>query len=217
LPGWDDVCGGGLWWSHDRTYKNAITTELFLLAAARLARHCPDQGYDEWADRAATWFDHSGLINVDGLVNDGLDRCANNGGPTWTYNQGVLLGGLAERWRATEEPRLLDRAHTVARATISRLVDADGILREPCEVTGTCDRDQLIFKGIFAAGLARLWSVDPDPAYVTFLVGNADSVWQRARDRRDGLALSWRGPAGPVTAASHASGTLLLGAALAVQ
>ncbi len=45
LPAWDGICGGGVWWSHERTYKNAITNELFLLAAARLANRVPGQGY----------------------------------------------------------------------------------------------------------------------------------------------------------------------------
>ena len=36
------------------------------------------------------------MINENLLVNDGLDprTCTNNGAETWTYNQGVVLGGL---------------------------------------------------------------------------------------------------------------------------
>ncbi len=211
VAGWDGVCGGGVWWSHERTYKNAITTELFLLAAARLHRHCPEGEYLDWAGRAWAWFDASGMINPDGLVNDGLDRCVNNGGTTWTYTQGVLLDALAELWRATGEVALLDRARVIADAATSRLAGDDGILREPGEPA--CDRDQLIFKGIFAAGLARLHRADPAarPGYAAFLRANADSVWHRARDRRDGIGLVWAGPPVRVGPATHASGTLLLG------
>src|SRR5206468_9626368 len=37
-----------------------------------------------------------GFIGPAGLVNDGITRdCQNNSATTWTYNQGVILGGLA--------------------------------------------------------------------------------------------------------------------------
>ncbi len=45
---WDDVFGGGLWWTDDhshgilgRGYKNAITNELFLYASASLCSPPP--------------------------------------------------------------------------------------------------------------------------------------------------------------------------------
>jgi len=55
--GWDDVCGGGIWWSKDRTYKNAIANELFLSVAARLANRVrdPDQQAQDLAWAEAEW------------------------------------------------------------------------------------------------------------------------------------------------------------------
>jgi predicted alpha-1,6-mannanase (GH76 family) len=211
--GWDATCRGGLWWRKDGTYKNAITNELFLLAAARLHRLTGGTGeYLEWATRTWRWFDASGMINEAGLVNDGLDdSCANNGGTTWTYNQGVIVAGLVELWRATGDDQILARANGIAAAALAGLVDADGVLREPCEPTG-CDADQQIFKGIFAQGLARLHQAGGDPAHAAFLRANADAAWQRARDDRDGIGLRWGGPPGGVTGATQASACLLLGA-----
>ena len=47
---WDDVCGGGLWWSSEKTYKNAVTNELFLALAQRLHALNGDAQYAAWAE-----------------------------------------------------------------------------------------------------------------------------------------------------------------------
>jgi predicted alpha-1,6-mannanase (GH76 family) len=209
LTGWDDTCGGGLWWRKDRVYKNAISNALFLTAAARLTRLSPEIARD-WAVRAWRWFDGVGLINDDHLVNDGLENCRNNCGTVWTYNQGMVISGLVELSRATGDTASLERAGQIARASLALLTAPDGILREPSEPG--CDRDQEIFKGILAQGIARLCRADPaDTAdLAAALRANADSVWRRARDPHDGLALSWAGPPDRITPATHASATLLL-------
>ena len=84
--GWDDVCGGGIWWSKDRNFKNAIANELYLSVAASLANRAANKQY--YLDIAVTqwnWFKNIGLINSDNLINDGLDdSCHNNGQKTWS-------------------------------------------------------------------------------------------------------------------------------------
>ena len=210
---WDDACGGGLWWSVERTYKNAITNELFLLAAARLHRRTGEPDYRRWADRAWAWFDASHMINSANLVNDGLNGdCVNNGDTTWTYNQGVILSALVELWRITGEREYLDRGNAIAQATIETLVHPDGVLREPSEPQ-LGNKDAHVFKGVFAQGLALLYDADRvgRPAFGAFLAANADAVWDTGRDARRGVGMAWRGPADRVTAATHASGCLLLG------
>jgi predicted alpha-1,6-mannanase (GH76 family) len=208
--GWDGRCGGGLWWNEDRTYKNAITNELFLLAAARLHRRTGLPGYRDWAQRTWTWFDGAGLVNSAGLVNDGLDGdCHNNGQTTWTYNQGVLLGGLIELWRITKDGALLATAHRIADATIATLT-GDSVLRDP---TGpaAAHADTHLFKGILAQHLARLYRVDPQarPGYAEFLTANADAAWTLARDPARGVGLDWARPPTTVTGATHTSASLL--------
>ena len=193
---WDGHCGGGLWWSSDRTYKNAIPNELFLLLAARLHQRTPGDGgpgsYYDWATNEWSWFKNSGMINNQNLINDGLTRgCQNNGQTTWTYNQGVVIGGLTELYKITGDTNCLAEAETIANATIASLTSANGVLEEPGGGDGP---DAPEFKGIFARNLACLYDEDRQPAYYNFLLVNARSIWSNDRNDSDQLGLQWTGP-----------------------
>jgi len=208
--GWSDTCSGGIWWSKKRKYKNAIANELFLSVAAHLANRAatPQQrsAYLAWATREWQWFSHSGMINARHLVNDGLDdRCRNNGQTTWTYNQGVILGGLAELYRANHDPSLLVEAGSIASAALSDpvLVDEHGILHEPCEPN--CGGDGTQFKGIFVRNLSELDQVALRPEYRKFILANAQSIWAGARPPAYRLGLIWSAPYGTVNASTQSS------------
>ena len=222
LSGWDDTCGGGLWWNEDRKYKNAITNELFLTLAALLFQRAPaNQGYRDWALREWEWLHASGMISPAGLVNDGLTAaCANNQGTTWTYNQGVILGGLAALHEITGDRGFLQQGEVIADATLSTLADRRGILAEPCEPSG-CDGDQTQFKGIFVRYLhqfSRHSSAQQGgrPAYRTFILANADSVWDNARNSAGQFGLRWAGPFDKADASRQTSAVEVLTAAAAL-
>ena len=215
--GWDGTCGGGLWWNQDRQYKNAITNELFLTLAARLHQRTPgDQDYRAWALRAWEWLSASGLIGQGGLVNDGLTAaCANNGGTTWTYNQGVILGGLAALFQITGDRAYLREGEIIADAALSALTDPAGILTEPCEPFG-CDGDQTQFKGVFVRYLHEFCHHSDRPAYRAFILANADSVWNNARNETDQFGSRWAGPIDLADASRQTSADEVLTAAAAL-
>lgn len=205
LTGWDDSatnCGGGIWWDKTHTYKNAIPNELFLLASIRLHQRTPDDGagagsFFYWATNEYTWFQDSGMINSKDLVNDGLKAypsCANNGETTWTYNQGVILGGLTDLYKVTGNINYLNEAMLIANAATATLVDGNGVLVEPCEAGDSCGDDGPQFKGIFVRYLAYLYDETNVPAYHTFLYNNAHAVWFNDRNSTNQLGLHWDGP-----------------------
>lgn len=208
--GWDDHCGGGIWWKKERRYKNAIANELFLLVAIRLHQRTPDKegagSYLDWAKREWTWFKQTGMINTNNLVNDGLNRnCENNGRTTFTYNQGVIIGGLTELYRSTADTNCLSQAIAIADATVKMLVNSNGILEEPNESRGLHGADVPQFKGIFIRHLVELYEVTGNPAYREFLVRNARSVWRGDRDQTNGFGGHWSGPIDAVDAVRHSS------------
>lgn len=217
--GWDAAsCGGGLWWNKTRRYKNAIPNELFLLVAIRLHQRTPGDGgtnsYFYWATNEWAWFKASGMINPRNLINDGLTRdCRNNGRTTWTYNQGVIMGGLTELYKATGEMNYLAEAEAIADAAIANLVSANGVLQEPCETRRGCGgRDVPQFKGIFVRNLAGLYDVDRKASYYHFLFANAHAVWFHDRNAANQLGLKWTGPFDFADAARQSSAIMALSA-----
>jgi predicted alpha-1,6-mannanase (GH76 family) len=225
LTGWDDTCGGGMWWSTKRSYKNAITNELFLTLAARLHQRCAGTGvYLEWARREWDWFQARGLIGANGLVNDGLDgSCQNNRGQTWTYNQGVILGGLAALHQATGDATCLRQGEAIADAALARLTtpapDArHGILLEPGALSAArTDRDRPQFKGIFVRNLYDFSVLSQRPAYREFIYDNAVSIWVNDRNGGNQFGFQWAGPFDYADAARQSSALDVLNAAVALD
>lgn len=192
---WDDHCGGGLWWDHARTYKNAITNELLIYASTQLYLATGQEGYRDWALRSWAWFQHSSMIDAQGLVNDGLDAaCHNNGAPRFTYNQGVLLGGLSDLTTITGDPQYRAQAVRTALAAIRTLSAPEGILHEPVAMVGS---DGMLFKGVFAWHLGRLIDALPQgderAALTRWAEANAHAVWTLSAQGTGPIDSDWTG------------------------
>ncbi len=217
---WDNACGGGLWWSRKRHYKNAIANELFLSVAAHLANRTDDPArrseYLSWARREWAWFSHSGMIEHDQLISDGLDaQCRDNHQTQWSYNQGVILGGLAELARSGHRRANLHAATRIADAAILKLTDADGILHDACE--RGCGADGTQFKGIFLRNLALLNQMHPERRYRQFIVRNAVSILAKDQEPDHSFGPVWSGPPGNADASTQSSALDALVAALQVE
>ncbi|MEP0918191.1 carbohydrate-binding protein [Leptolyngbya sp. DQ-M1] len=216
--GWDNVCNGGLYWhKRELNYKNAITNGLLLSVAAKLNLREPnDKRYLEWSQKIWNWYQQSGMINAENLVNDGLDsNCRNNGKTIWTYNQGVLIGALVDLYRGTKDAELLKQAEAIADASIVKLA-RNGILREPCEDNNDCGNDGPQFKGIFMRNLTDLYRVSPKPAYREFIARNAESIWAN-RNAKNQFGLNWAGTIDKADATRQTSAIDALNAAISLS
>ena len=217
--GWGAPCGG-MWWSKAHTYTGAIENELFLTVAAQLANRVPTlvrDYYLDWANKAWNWFSRSGMISPQFLINNGLSfkTCQNDQGTVWSYNQGVILGGLIELNEAAPDDVLLATAAKIALAAVDHLSDSNGILHEPCEPD--CGADGPQFKGIFMRNLQILQKIVKSEKIAGFIHQNADSIWRYDRGDNDQLGLVWSGPFTGATASTQSSACDALIAAIPVD
>jgi predicted alpha-1,6-mannanase (GH76 family) len=125
------------------------------------------------------------------LINDGLDPGCGTTGAVWSYNQGVVLAGLAELYQQDQDPGETGTARTIALAAIEHLTYR-GILHDPCEPS--CGGDGPQFKGIFLRNLMALNDSFPDDRYVSFAVANAQSIWEQDQGAAYRFGLIWSGP-----------------------
>ncbi|WP_254063381.1 glycoside hydrolase family 76 protein [Rhodanobacter sp. L36] len=195
---WDTgTCSGGVWWNAERTYKNAVTNGLWIRLTAEL--HNRLRGDRVWLDRSRTawaWFQGSGMINANGLVNDGLtDTCTNNGQTVWSYNQGMAIGAGLELWRATRDPTILKTVRRLADAAIgTNGLVSNGVLTESCDALDqTCDDNGKQFKGIFMRYWTDLVDTTNDRTYRSFLDTQANTIWNDDRDAAGRLGTRWSG------------------------
>ena len=207
---------GGIWWDKNQTASVAITNELFFTIAAQLANRVANRNYYlQWALTQWKWFERSGLINAQGTINDGLDlsTCQDNGGYTWSHNQGVIIGGLLELYQANANSTYISIAQNVAKAGIAALADQSGILHEKCEPN--CGNDAPQYKGIFVRNLQYLQQGYPDDDRKSFIQTNANSLWTKSQETNQSLGLVWSGPPGHISAATQGSALDALVAAVA--
>ncbi|RKP02881.1 hypothetical protein CXG81DRAFT_24481 [Caulochytrium protostelioides] len=171
---WDDKCGGGIYWSRDRsdasatdsTYKSTISNTLHMALGARLAVLDPANrdAYVAKGKQVYNWLTSSYLMTNTFRLYDGMHTgaCLNITGTEYSYNQGMLIHALAYFYNATQEAYWLTQANAVLDSALALFVESGtNILRDSCEPTNQCNQGNLNggsgFKGTLARAVAYLY------------------------------------------------------------
>lgn len=163
---WDSsLCGGGMRWKvlegNGRDgwyYKNSITNGLFFQLAARLAKFTGDADAQAWAEKAYDWAAGVGLIDGNFNVYDGADDlrgCAISDHTQWSYNVGVFLHGAAVMAAYTRDPKWTARTRGFIGSAKRTFVQQEtgALFEQRCQAAGTCNTDQVSFRGTLARWL----------------------------------------------------------------
>jgi predicted alpha-1,6-mannanase (GH76 family) len=134
----------------------------------------------------------------------------------WSYNQGVILGGLVELNKASPNQSYIDSANSIAEAAISALADSNYVIHDACEPD--CAPDGTQFKGIFIRNLLLLQGSSPNGLYTEVMQACATSIWANDRDNSTNeLSVDWSGPfITPANSSTHSSATDALIAAISL-
>lgn len=157
----DNVCGGGIYWDIQHTYKNAVTNELLIDALLELYQFTNNSKYLVLATQIHDWLFHT-LLDKNGLFNDGVNINNNvcninsQNSTKYTYNQGIILDGLGMFSKYTGNQLYLQEATDLIDSTISQLT-TNSILTEQM---GPSDANQA-FKGIYMRHLGYLLEINP--------------------------------------------------------
>lgn len=158
-----DRCNGGLKWKINPNdpnggynYRSTISNGLFFQLAARIARYANDADAQAWAEKSYDWTAGVGLIDGSFNVYDGTDDakgpngCVDVNHDMWSYNTGVFLYGAAVMADKTGDAKWADRTRGFLSAARRNFVKDGRLFEAICEGRGSCNTDQVSFKGTLA-------------------------------------------------------------------
>lgn len=206
---WDSAnCGGGLrWqiftWNSGYNYKNTISNACLFQIAARLGRYTGNNTYLDVAEKVFDWLVDVGYVVLKdkGNVYDGAeidDNCTSITTYEWTYNHGVVLGGLAYMYNASNGSSVWEERVTQILGGATSYFFSNGIMYESaCQTSTTvnCNNDQRSFKSIFSRmlGLTSVLVPSTQSTIDTLLAESAAAAAKSCDGGTDGhtCGLDW--------------------------
>lgn len=166
--GWDDKCGGGVYWKEDtKAEKNTCINAPLALASCQLYNVTGDKYYLDWAVKLYDWTKTTFLDESDNTFWDNINvESGNVVKDKYTYNTGNMIGAAAALYSATGEASYLEDAKAYAEGAYKRFGGFAKPARMDSEIY-ICDSNSW-FGGSLLKGYLLLAKADPsaDTKYI---------------------------------------------------
>lgn len=175
---WDTALGGGLWWTTDKTSKNACVNGPGAIAATLFYRMNYGANYLNQATMIYNW-QRSHLVYTDtGKVDDHMNADGSRNGWTFTYNQGTWAGAAALLYQTVGGSTYLNDGRLAVLWTKNNLTGQHvaGILNDEYDSSNP-NNDAAGFKGIFARWACKWIQVTGNTEFNSWMQQNANAAW----------------------------------------
>lgn len=185
---WDSALGGGLWWTTDKTTKNACVNGPGAIAATLFYRMNYGSNYLNQATQIYNW-ERSNLFNsTTGKVDDHKNADGSLNGWAFSYNQGTFAGAAALLYQTVGGSTYYSDGQLAIRWTKNNLTGQHvaGILNDEYS-TGDGYNDGAGFKGPFARWAGKWIRVTGNTEFNAWMQQNANAAWTY----RNSSGVSW--------------------------
>ena len=181
--GTDDVLGGGIYWCEQKKHsKNTCSNAPGAVYALKLYAATGDQRYLEQGRALYDWTKRTLMDPEDGLYFDNMNLEGRIGRAKFAYNSGQMVQAGALLYNATgDESYLKDAQRTAAACHEAFFEDFAPEGGTPFRILR---KGNVWFTAVMVRGLAELYAIDGNAAYLDDVQRSLDYAWEHARDEK---------------------------------
>ena len=179
--GTDDVLGGGIYWCEQQKHsKNTCSNAPGTVYALKLYAATGDERYLARGKALYAWTKEHLLDPEDGLYFDNIGLDGRIGRAKFAYNSGQMVQAGALLYKATGDESYLKDAQRTAAACYDRFFGE--FTPQGGETFRIIDKGNVWFSAVMVRGLAELYAIDGNAAYLGDVQRTLDYAWEHARD-----------------------------------
>jgi len=183
--GHDDLLGGGIYWCEQKkTSKNTCSNAPAAVFALKLYEATKDGRYLGMGKSLYEWT-KTHLQDTDGVYMDNVRLDGSVDRAKYPYNSGQMIEAAALLYKITNEPRYLEEAQQVAKASFHHFFETDGSHR--------LKNSDNWFIAVMMRGFVQLYKLDNNPTYLQAFRKNLDFAWMANRDENGLFYKDWKG------------------------